>query len=419
MNTASPVLLVGLQPIGLQLLLRLTAERVPCHVLATHGEMQQHGRQLVALGVDTTVGTPPWAFELSRLPLSEISAVILSGDDENVNVDAALAARHIVDDLPVAVRIDDPALRRFVETSLPGIDVFSPATAAAPAAIELALQVLSQHPRLMGRRGVSGLVRGILPRPSALFWSVFLTFIAVLLPTAGYFARELQLPYFDAVYFVWVTVLSVGYGDINLRDASPTTKAVGMAVMLFGAGFTAAMVGLMSDWLLTRRLGGLFIRVAVVARDHIIIIGAGTVGTRVAERLHELGKRVVVVERNPESPGVSRLRAARIPVVVGDAEADEVLALASVDRAGVVLALTERDATNLHVGLELTSDDRGIPCIVRLQSVEIARHVDASCPFISISTTAATVQAVFEQVQRRRALRLGAQLRAAAGEVVS
>ncbi len=413
MTAVSPVILVGLQPIGLQLLLRLVADGVPCHVLATHAEIAAHGRQLESLGVEVTAGTAPWAWELSRMPLHDVGALVLSGDDESVNVDSALAARHIVPDLPIAMRIDDAALRRFVETSVPGVDVFSPATAAAPAAVDLAMRVLSEAPRTYARRGIGGLVRGILPRPSALFWSVFLTFLVVLLPTAWYFARELQLDYFDAVYFVWVTVLSVGYGDINLRDASWVTKAVGMAVMLFGAGFTAAMVGLMADWLLTRRLGGLFVRVAVAMRDHVVVVGAGTVGTRVAERLHDSGVRVVVVERDNESPGVARLRAAGIPVVIGDASADDVMALASVDRAGIVLAMTERDATNLHIGLELSHPARGIPCVVRLQSSEIARHVDTRCAFVSISTTAVTVDAVFDRIAVLRALRVGRELRAA------
>ena len=412
MTAVSPVILVGLQPIGLQLLVRLVQDGVPCHVLATQGEIAAHGRQLEALGVEATAGTAPLAWELSRMPLHEVGALVLSGDDESVNVDSALAARHIVADLPIAMRIDDAALRRFVETSLPGVDVFSPATAAAPAAAELAMRVLSEAPRNVNRRGLRGLVRGILPRPSALFWSVFLTFLAVLLPTAWYFARELHLDYFDAVYFVWVTVLSVGYGDINLREASPMTKAVGMAVMLFGAGFTAAMVGLMADWLLTRRLGGLFVRVAVAMRDHVVVVGAGTVGTRVAERLHDTGVRVVVVERDAESPGVARLRTAGIPVVIGDASADDVLALASVDRAGIVLAMTERDATNLHIGLELSQPTRNVPCVVRLQSSEIARHVDTRCAFVSISTTAVTVEAVFERIAVLRAMRVGRELHA-------
>ncbi|MEY3013234.1 MAG: hypothetical protein RIT45_1969 [Pseudomonadota bacterium] len=396
-----------MEPLGLELLRRLRADGAPAGALLTHEEARDLRPVLDELGVEHEVGAPPWAWELEHMQLRNVGVLVFAGDDESVNVDAALVARHQVPDLPVLVRLDDPALRRFVEGSVPGVEVFSSATAAAPVAVERALALQQEKESRPGvRRQLAGLLRGVLPRPSALFWSVFVAFIAVLMPTAWYFSRELGLSLLDGIYFVWVTVLSVGYGDINLRDASAEAKVVGMVVMLFGSGFMAAMISLLSDWLLTRRLGSLFTRVAVHMTGHVVVVGAGTVGSRVAELLRRKGFRVVVVEADADSHNVALLRSQRIPVVVGDATIDDTLDLASVWAASVVLALTDRDSVNLHLGLRLSEPDARVPVLARITSPEIARHVEQHCPFGSISPTATTAHAVHARAVELRGSRM-------------
>jgi Trk K+ transport system NAD-binding subunit len=171
-------------------------------------------------------------------------------------------------------------------------------------------------------------------------------------------------------------------------------KVVGMGVMLLGAGFTAALVSLMADWLIARRLGSLFARVAVQMSNHAVIVGAGNVGARVAELLVERGHRVVVIERDAENPNIARLRAHHIPVVLGDASVREVLDQASSFDAGVVMALTERDAVNLHIGLTMDEADDDVPVVVRLLSPELTAHVQRTSHMHAISPVAAAADAV-------------------------
>ncbi len=388
---------------GIRLVERMQAAHVPCLALVTAEEAATRGPEFDLLHVPILRGAPPWAIELAQLPLAEYGALVAAGDDQSDNVDTLLAARRLAPSLPLLVRLDDAQLRAFVAHSVPGTEPFSAAVAATPVAVALVERLMAaqgKHPRVAHRP--LAVVRGMLPRPGALFWSVFAGFLLGVLPTAAYFARQLELSYLDALYFVWVTALSVGYGDIHLRDASPVAKLVGMAVMLFGAGFTAALAGLLADWLLTRRLGGLFVRAAVAMRGHVVIFGAGTVGTAVATELQRRRVAVVVVEREQSSHGVAELRALGVPVVVGDAEADDSLRLAAVRSASVVLALTQRDATNLHLALRLGALRPPVPCVVRLQSEEISRHIEASGDFPSISTLAVTVADAAKRVETLR-----------------
>ncbi|MCB9740539.1 MAG: NAD-binding protein [Deltaproteobacteria bacterium] len=395
-----------MEPLGLEVLRRLRAEGLPAGALLTHEEARDLRPVLDELGVVHEVGAPPWAWELEHMQLRNVGVLVFAGGDESVNVDAALVARHQVPDLPVLVRLDDPALRRFVQGSVPGVEVFSTATAAAPVAVERAMALLQQPRGAVGaHRQLAGLLLGVMPRPSALFWSVFVAFVAILLPTAWYFSRELHLSFLDAVYFVWVTVLSVGYGDINLRHASDEAKIVGMVVMLLGSGFMAAMIGLLADWLLTRRLGSLFSRVSVHMAGHVVVVGAGTVGAQVAELLRRSGLRVVVIEADADAHNVALLRSQRIPVVLGDATIDDTLDLASVWSAGAVLALTDQDSVNLHLGLRLSEQDAQVPVVARITSQEIARHVEQHCPFGSFSPMATTAAAVHRRTVELRGQR--------------
>jgi monovalent cation:H+ antiporter-2, CPA2 family len=65
--------------------------------------------------------------------------------------------------------------------------------------------------------------------------------------------------------------------------------------------------------------------------DHVIVVGYGRVGRRVADTLHERGLPVVVIESDLER--VENLRAAGRSAILGNAVRDEVLRAAGIDRA--------------------------------------------------------------------------------------
>ncbi len=406
---SSPAVVVaGLDPLGVLVAEELARAGLRITALADDAERRRYGERLAAVDVHVVPAMAPWSDDLTRVAVEASNLLVLCADDDGANVDAALAARARAPGLPVLVRIADPALERFVRDSMSGVEVFSMASVAAPTVANLAVERLATRPRggwphvIVASRQM---LRGVMPRPSALFWSVFVAFLAMLLPASYFFSESLGLSYFDAVYFVWTTVLSVGYGDISLKESTPLAKAVGMAVMLFGAAFTAAMVGLMADWLLTRRLGSLFVRVAVRMSDHVVVCGAGSFGVQIAELLRARGLRVVVIEAAPDAPSVQRLRAQGIPVVIGDATLDDTLDLASAYSAGVVLAMTNHDAVNLHLGLRLQEESPPVPVVARVRSRLIARHVDEHCGFAAISPL---LSATAHVVRRVHALAVGA-----------
>ncbi|HOK58293.1 MAG TPA: ion channel [Methanothrix sp.] len=99
----------------------------------------------------------------------------------------------------------------------------------------------------------------------------------------------------NAVYWVIMTMTTVGYGDIVFR--SPVGYLFSIVVSLTGIVMVFAFVlpGLVTPWFehLGRELPE---RVPEWMSDHILICGYGPMVERLAERLDEMGIRFAIVE---------------------------------------------------------------------------------------------------------------------------
>ncbi|WP_371478559.1 NAD-binding protein [Kitasatospora sp. NBC_00315] len=113
-------------------------------------------------------------------------------------------------------------------------------------------------------------------------------------------------------------------------------------------------------------------------RDHVIVVGLGNVGTRVASLVHELGVPVVCVENDPQARGIAAVRTLGIPVVVGDAPLETQLRRARVHRSRAVVAVTTNDAANLEAALEARAVKPEVRVVVRLFDDNFAHHVYAT-----------------------------------------
>ncbi|GAA1949127.1 potassium channel protein [Kitasatospora viridis] len=113
-------------------------------------------------------------------------------------------------------------------------------------------------------------------------------------------------------------------------------------------------------------------------RGHVIVVGLGNVGTRVAQQLNELGVPVACVEIDPQARGVAAMRPLGIPVVVGDGLLADQLRSARAKYARAVVAVTNDDAVNLEAVLEARALREDIRSVVRLFDDDFAHHVYAT-----------------------------------------
>jgi voltage-gated potassium channel Kch len=325
--------------------------------------------------------------------LETASVLVLAADDDGGNVDTALTVRRLRPDLPLVVRLFNGALATYLEKTLQNISILSISAIAAPAFIEATMRAMDRtHER---PRSTAPKVRRTPSHrapPDRVLVGAMLGFVVLVTLATFFFAAALDLPTMDALYFVWTTITTVGYGDIALKDASSGTKIAGMVLMFAGAAFMAVLFALFTGWVVTRRFAVLRGRVQVRGRGHIVIAGGGDIGFRVAAHLADEGHRVVVVERNAESRHIEGLRGAGHHLIIADATSEEILDLAAVEDAGAVLALTDSEATNLHIALLVRARTSEAHVIMRVESPELSAHVSENREAVAISPVAVAAE---------------------------
>jgi Trk K+ transport system NAD-binding subunit len=199
--------------------------------------------------------------------------------------------------------------------------------------------------------------------------------LLVLVGVAIAFVWRLGLSPLDAVYFVSTILTTVGFGDFNLRDADATSKVIGIGAMFSGLFLSALLVGLVTNKLLARQELRRQGRYRLGLRDHVVVCGLGTMGVRIAEALTRLGQSVVAVDPEPTEGRAGLVRAAGIPLVLGDATQERTLGYANLTHARALVVATSRDHLNLEIGLVARSLVPGLPVVLRLFDQDLCRRV--------------------------------------------
>ena len=347
--------------------------------------LKSEGAELVLVHLADGLGEPSLAGMLERAKV-----LVMASDDDFGNVDRALQVRRLYPSLRLVVRVFDSALAAYVTETIPDVSILSMSRVTAPVFVEAARQLLANKPANRVKRVAAHDSTRRYRVDRILLWALVCLF-ALVFPSAWFFSYALDCRYIDALYFVWTTVMTVGYGDIALKEASDGVKLFGMLLMLSGAGFIAVLFALLSDWVLSRRLAALQWRVRVHGKGRVVIAGAGNVGLRIAEMLAVDGQRLVVIEPRGERRNVASLRAAGHHVIVADATNRDVLLLAGIESARLMIAVTDSDAVNLQIALH--ASEYGVPVVMRVTSPELSAHISARGDGVALSPIVTAAEA--------------------------
>ncbi|HEY6494548.1 MAG TPA: NAD-binding protein [Trebonia sp.] len=198
----------------------------------------------------------------------------------------------------------------------------------------------------------------------------------------------------DAVYFTIETVTTVGYGDYSFRGEPAWLVLFAICLMMTGALFVAVFFALVTNMLVSRRIEESLGRQKITAlRGHVLVIGLGTVGLRVARQLHDAGRDVVVVEKSEHNRHLGQVRALGLPVVIADATLPEVLTSVRLTSASAVAVMTSDDLANLETGLavrdQLGPRREQTPVVLRIFDPQLAHSVKDTFGFRNVRSTAA------------------------------
>jgi Trk K+ transport system NAD-binding subunit len=172
----------------------------------------------------------------------------------------------------------------------------------------------------------------------------------------------------NALYFTFLD--AAGTAVTGARLAAPV-KVAQFLLTFDGMAFlplvTAAIVG--------ARLSGSARGADRPMTDHVIVVGLGSVGTRIVGQLHDLGIGVVCVDKSQSASGMAMARRLGLKVIIGESHREETLRAAGIDTCQALVSVTSADIVNLETALHARALAERPRVIVRLLDDDLARRV--------------------------------------------
>jgi Trk K+ transport system NAD-binding subunit len=138
----------------------------------------------------------------------------------------------------------------------------------------------------------------------------------------------------------------------------------------------------------------------IKARSHVVVCGAGNVGTRVIEFLRMLGQHVVVIDPVPDAETVELSRIREVELLTGDATRDGTLDLCNLQMARALIALTSSDTANLEVALGARGRNPHLQVVMRVQDDAFAGSVGRQFEAIQTFSTSSLAAPAFAGLSR-------------------
>lgn len=354
------------------------------------------GRRACALLDDA--GTPtihlddPTDAELRAALHAGVSGVAVLLHDDIRALRYSLVIEHLRPGIRLFVAIFDRTVRQQLEATVPNCVVLSPASISVPSIVAAAIapefeairrrgtttqaswvsiaatgdEALVSSYRVPGSlrsRGVLGRLRGQLhPYDSGsavLLGGALGLLLIIAIDTLvglrhGSFVRAL----YDATRTT-ATISS------PMLDENPVELVWATIAALLVMGFTAAFAAGIVQHLLSGRHVALVGRRVIPRTGHVIVVGMGQVGIRLAQELRALGVAVVGIERFPTASGLGLARDLGIPVIIGDATSRSVLRRAAIDGAIALVAVGSEERDSIAVALAATAVAPGVRVVLR------------------------------------------------------
>ncbi len=171
----------------------------------------------------------------------------------------------------------------------------------------------------------------------------------------------------DALYMTVITLSTVGFSEVS--PLSPEGRLFTTFLIVAGVAAVTYLFSAISHHVVSGELHGTLRRRQMQRRidalsNHFIICGYGQVGAQVVKSLQQMGKKCVVIETRIED-----LDTTEFPAIIGNAEDDDILKQAGIDRAAGLVAATGDDASNLFITVSAHTLNKNMTIVARANNV--------------------------------------------------
>jgi len=180
----------------------------------------------------------------------------------------------------------------------------------------------------------------------------------------------------EAIYMTIITVTTVGFSEVRPLDANAKIFTVFLIVTsVFIFGFAISVV---SEYILGRNSLEVLKKKKVKKQidslsNHVVICGFGRNGMQAAEKLIAYKKPFVVIERDKE---IIERHEEDVLFIEGDANEDEILRQAGIDRAQYLITAVPDDAANLFIVLSARQLNKNLFIISRASQITSVKKLE-------------------------------------------
>ncbi|WP_124981870.1 potassium channel family protein [Nonlabens xiamenensis] len=180
------------------------------------------------------------------------------------------------------------------------------------------------------------------------------------------FKLTMNLSWVDALYMTVITITTVGYREIG--EPTENAKLFTIFLILFSVVIVGYAVSAITEYLLSRNnLKDIRerrkLKYLESMENHIIVCGYGRNGKQAIQKLQDYNKEFIIIEKDQqviEDSGLDDDFFFR-----GNANEDEVLIKAGIERASTLITALPEDADNLFVVLSARQLNKGLKIISR------------------------------------------------------
>ena len=200
---------------------------------------------------------------------------------------------------------------------------------------------------------------------------------------------------FKSAFYGTAILLLGGYGDLfgNLQESAPIPwwlQLFALGTTVAGTVFVGVLYAVMTEALLSSKFQLAKRRPPIPQEGHIIIIGLGRVGQRVAAFLQQLKQSLVGITLNPQA---NPTLLPDIPVVAGNLA--EALSQANLATAKSAVVLTDDEILNLEVALMVRAENPDSHLVIRTAGKRLSQHLMAVLPKTQVLGMYAVAAEVF------------------------
>ncbi len=200
---------------------------------------------------------------------------------------------------------------------------------------------------------------------SRILGALLLLLLVFLVGVLG-FVYIYDFTWIDAVYMTIITITTVGFGEVH--PLSPSEKIFTSILIVSSIFIVGYAIKEVSEYLLSKNNIGNLRKKRVQNKinnlqNHIIVCGYGRNGKQAAQKLQAYNKPYVVVEKDEEV--IERFSEEKVLFVHGNADEDETLYRAGIERATTLICALPSDADNLFVVLSARQINNNLRIISR------------------------------------------------------